>query len=666
MTIRKLLLKFIYVLALAAAAAQAQPNTDSLDAAFNQLLAVRWFREVAVSPDGKHVAWVETLNGRNGEPTNNSAIYVSDITGQGARLRVTAATGTDAAENGVAWSPNSRQIAFLSNASGRQELYLAAVAKPASPRRLTGIEGEFSAPRWSPDGKRIAVLLIENPPRLAGPLSPMSPSVGVIEEHPYEQRVAIVELDGGSMRQVSPADLYVYEFDWSPDSSTLALIAAHGAGDPNWWVAQLYTMPVATGQITSIFKPELQIANPRWSPDGGAIAFIGGLMSDQGVVGGDVYLVHASGGRPRHLTPNLHASVDSLEWDAATKQLILVNTIAGAAQIEKMDPETGALTELWQGAESIRVDGYGLSISLSRDGRTSAMQRDSFERPPEVYAGPIGGWKQITNANAEVRPSWGKTMDIRWKSDQFDVQGWLLAPRDYDPKRTYPMVVVVHGGPSGAERSSWPRPFFSVALLSQHGYFVFMPNPRGSYGQGELFTRANVKDFGYGDLRDIELGIDSVVSRYPIEARRIGLTGWSYGGFMSMFAVTQTSRFRAAVAGAGIANWLSYYGENDIDEWMIPFFGASVYDDPQIYARSAPITFIKQVKTPTLVLVGERDGECPAPQSFEFWHALKALGVPTRLVVYPGEGHNIADPQHRRDIVRRTAEWFDRYMPAAP
>jgi dipeptidyl aminopeptidase/acylaminoacyl peptidase len=191
-----------------------------------------------------------------------------------------------------------------------------------------------------------------------------------------------------------------------------------------------------------------------------------------------------------------------------------------------------------------------------------------------------------------------------------------------------------------------------------------MPNPRGSYGQGEAFTQANIKDFGYGDLRDIESGLDTLEARLPIDKAREGLTGWSYGGFMTMFAVTQTTRFHAAVAGAGISNWKSYYGENSIDQWMTPFFGASVYDDPAVYAKSSAIEYIKNVKTPTLVVVGDRDGECPAPQSYEFWHALRAQGVKTQLVVYPAEGHGFRDPAHRADVLTRALNWFDTEMPA--
>ncbi len=219
---------------------------------------------------------------------------------------------------------------------------------------------------------------------------------------------------------------------------------------------------------------------------------------------------------------------------------------------------------------------------------------------------------------------------MEWDNEGFHVQGWLLLPAHYDPAKKYPLIVYVHGGPSSAVVPRWPGAGYGAVPFSALDYFVLMPNPRGSYGQGEKFTQANRKDFGYGDFRDILAGVDAVEKKYPIDDHRLGLTGWSYGGFMSMFGVTQTHRFAAAVSGAGLSDWLSYYGENSIDQWMIPFFGASVYDDPAVYAKSSAINFIKNVKTPTLVVVGDRDGECPAPQSFEFWHALRDLGVPDR------------------------------------
>jgi dipeptidyl aminopeptidase/acylaminoacyl peptidase len=230
------------------------------------------------------------------------------------------------------------------------------------------------------------------------------------------------------------------------------------------------------------------------------------------------------------------------------------------------------------------------------------------------------------------------------------------------------MIVFVHGGPSWVTAPSWPTLSENQreVLFAAEGYYVFYPNPRGSTGFGERFTKANVKDAGRGPLHDILTGIEAVTAAHPVDDHRIGLTGWSYGGYMTMWALTQSSRFQAAVAGAGVANWQSYYGENGIDQGLIPYFGASVYENPDIYAQSSPITFIKQVRTPTLIVVGDSDIECPAPQSYEYWHALRTLGVKTQLVVYPHEGHEFSDPTHVLDLLQRMTEWFDQNMPAAP
>jgi dipeptidyl aminopeptidase/acylaminoacyl peptidase len=319
-----------------------------------------------------------------------------------------------------------------------------------------------------------------------------------------------------------------------------------------------------------------------------------------------------------------------------------------------------------------------LSLSATADHSLFVFRASTFDHATEIYGAKPGqamtlgldGVTQLSHLNEGVEPSWGKSVSLAWTSDSFHVQGWLMLPANYDPAKRYPLIVEVHGGPASAITARWgSRGGISPQAFSAMGYFVLQPNPRGSYGQGEEFTQANRKDFGYGDLRDILAGVDTVLAKYPVDANRVGLTGWSYGGFMTMFAVTQTNRFKAAVAGAGISDWLSYYGENSIDQWMTPYFGSSVYDDPAVYARSSAIDFIKQAHTPTLVVVGDRDGECPAPQSFEFWHALRDQHVPTELVVYPNEGHGFVDPAHRQDVTERSvkwfAEWFARQMPAS-
>jgi dipeptidyl aminopeptidase/acylaminoacyl peptidase len=624
---------------------------------------VRNFEQVEISPNAARVAWVQdSLNG-TGE-VMGTEVYVLDLKSANAKpRRITAAGGAPASEDSITWSPDSQHIAFLSDAAGdgRSQLYIAD-ADGDSATKLTSLNGPLASPAWSPDGTSIAILFTEGAPNAANPLNAMLPETGVIESKVYEQRLAVVAVSSGKVRQLSPADMYVYEYDWSPDGKTFAVIAAHGAGDANWYVAQLYTLGRDGGELKPIHKPRLQIATPRWSPDGSLVAFIEGLMSDQGFVGGDVFVVPANGGDAQDVTPGIEASPAGLYWQTPQKILFTEN-VDGQSGASVLDLPSHKITSIWA-APGVITEGFwgGTTLSMAADHQTTAAIRTSFTSPPEIWAGPVGEWKQITHANPGARQEWGDFKSVHWNNGGFKIQGWLVYPTNYDPQRRYPMVVVVHGGPAGEAHVGWPALFLETIELSARGYFVFNPNPRGSFGGGEKFAQANVKDFGYGDLQDILTGVDEVLKTAPVDKDRLGITGWSYGGYMTMFAVTQTNRFRAAVAGAGIANWQSYYGENDIDEWMIPYFGASVYDDPAVYARSSPITFIKNVKTPTLVLVGERDGECPMPQSREFWHALKTQGVETELVIYPGEGHVFNQPEHERDARQRLDEWFDRYL----
>ncbi len=636
-------------------------NAQSLapvDPALNEIANTRRFLEAVVSPDGARMAYVEVQGG-----AGKSAIYVANVAGAAARVRATAGDGKAFYdEHGVSWSPDGKQIVFFSDREKNGQLQLCLSGIDGAPaKQLTHLKGLLAEPRWSPDGKKIAILFTENLPRAAGPLDPVLPATGVLESRIYEQRLALVDVASGTVRQLSPQDMYIYEYDWSPDGRAFAVTAAKDEGDNNWWIAQLYTVSADTGKMTGIYKPSVQqqLAAPRWSPDGKSVVFIGGLMSDEGSTGGEIFQVAAGGGDARDLTPEIHSSVSNLTWPKNSKYLYFTEHYDGGSAVSQLDVSTGQTERLWKGDESINPPFEDSGIALSNDGKVSAVIRHSFAKPPEIWAGRIGDWRQVTHENAARKALWGEAKSLHWTVDGFEVQGWLLYPRDFDPARKYPMVVSVHGGPASSLKPAWPRPGFNPTLLSQQGYFVLMPNPRGSYGQGEKFTLANVKDFGGGDLRDILAGVDQAIQSAPIDPQRIGLTGWSYGGFMTMWAVTQTNRFRAAVAGAGIANWKSYYGENAIDQWMIPYFGASVYDDPAVYAKSSAIDFIKQVKTPTLVLVGDGDGECPPPQSYEFWHALKTLGVKTEMVVYPNEGHSFHDPKHQKDVLLRMIGWFN-------
>jgi dipeptidyl aminopeptidase/acylaminoacyl peptidase len=636
----------IFLSAAVAAAGQTARVTEVLDMTL-------LYQDVAISPDGQYVAWAETR-----QTPWSPEIHIAAA---GGRTRAAAIHSADLqpVQTEPSWSPDSTQMAFLSAPSGQAQIWT--VSRNGShAKQRTQLTGYVAHPRWSHDGRSIAFLYIEGAGG-GGPLQAAPVRTGVIDEQIRNQRIAILDLHSGEVRQVSPANLHVYDYDWSPDDSAFVASAAPGPGDNNWWIAQLYSFQVSTGEGRSIYRPEYQLATPRWSPDGKTIAFIEGIMSDEGFHGGDLFTMPAAGGTPVNRTKARPSSPSAVYW-TSPDTIVFTEWSGGGSAISELSTADGSIRTLWNGPEGVHGYGNFPTFSLSRDGTASAVVRSTFTTPPEVWAGQPSNLRQLTTGNADLKPLWGNAENLEWTSDGFRIQGWLLPPKDVASGKRYPMIVLVHGGPSGSENPGWPAMFGFSAALSAQGYYVLMPNPRGSYGQGEQFTRANVKDFGGGDLRDIMAGVDRAIAQYPVDPNRLGITGWSYGGYMTMWAVTQTNRFRAAMAGAGIANWKSYYGENLIDRWMVPFFGASVYDDPAVYAKSSPIEFIKNVKTPTLVIVGERDAECPAPQSYEFWHALKSLGVKTELVDYAGEGHMFTDPKNRTDVLDRTVTWFDRYL----
>ena len=640
------------------------------------------------SPDSQTLAFTSTCTSKEEEPGQEQVFLWSRASGEVREL-----THVKGNLQQVAWAPDGHALAFLFVENATRSAGALDAMKP-----WNGVIGEDGV-----EIQRVAVVPVlsasafNSLPMFRRNGMPVCPEAQLTGGHKTEQLpnesparfiviptcapattqekralAALPATVSTPAHQVTPANLHVYEFAWAPNSREIAYIAAAPPGENNWWVAQLYTQPLGgqnanTDKPRSILDPEhvagalhgLQIAVPRWSPDGKRIAFIGGLMSDQGSTGGDIWVISSSGGQPTDVTPGINGTPVWEGW-FDDHSLGFVEDRSGHTLFQAWDVNKKAPAAPETDLGEVSVSGGAIKDAVSFSGKTdtAAFAMNGPTHPPEIWLETAGKLVQYSHMNDNAKPT-SRTESVEWTDQGFHVQGWITYPANYDPGKKYPLIVTVHGGPSASTGARW-----GGGQWASLGYFEFQPNPRGSFGQGEAFTAANRKDFGYGDLHDIEAGMDYLEAKLPIDKNREGLTGWSYGGFMSMFAATQTTRFRAIVAGAGISDWLSYYGENSIDQWMTPFFGASVYDDPAVYAKSSAISYIKRVKTPMLIIVGDRDGECPAPQSFEMWHALRDLGVKTQLVIYPNEGHGFRDPAHIRDRQERTVKWFADNMPA--
>ncbi|WP_294189981.1 S9 family peptidase [uncultured Sphingomonas sp.] len=611
---------------------------------------IHQYGPLAIAPTGDRVAAVENGAAR-GVITLRSAA-------DGRILRTIDPCAT-CTYSGLTFAPNG-DLVFLARDTKASSVRLMDADAKAT-RTIATVAGIAQTPRVSPDGKRVALLVTLGAAKESGATQAGVRMVGEIGEKNDEQRLAVFDLsrEATTVTPLSPAGRYIYEYDWTPDGRGFVATTALGNGDNNWWVASLDAIDATTGAVRSIAKPAMQLNQPRVSPDGRTVAFIGGLMSDFGSIGGDVFTVPLSGGTPRNITEGAKSTVTTIDWTTGGLRAV---TLAGdQLQFGTLTPGQAVRPAFSRPASSAAGDGRAV---FSADGRVAAAVVQDYEHAPAIYAGPLASVRQVTHDNDALTAP-GTARSVSWKNEGFDVQGWLLAPKTAAAAGKAPMITMVHGGPSAANMPGYLAPTTMNAALLNAGYYVFLPNPRGSYGQGEAFTAANKRDFGGGDLRDILAGIDAVERVAPVDNNRLGLGGCSYGGFMAMWANTQTNRFKAIVAGAGLSNWVSYYGTNGIDQWMLPFFGKSMYDDMKAYEDVSAIYQAKKAKTPTFIYVGERDIEVPPTQSIEWWHALKNQNVPVSLVIYPDAGHCVSGAEQSKDVRARSIAWFDRYVKAA-
>lgn len=621
----------------------------------NALLDVLQPTDVQLSPDGQQAVFVL---GTNNKPDKDSparkALHSVEIASGKTRLL----TGSPQATNdNPRWSPDGQRLIFTSNREDQAEkqLYLLDM-EGGEAQALTDLRGVVDLPLWLPDGQSVAFVYSGTLDKDKTP--PADPVV--VDAEPRFNRLWLLDIESQSLRPVTSDSIHVHEYALSHDGTQAALIAStHPNPMQGWYSAQLYVTNLASGATQQLCTMPNQIGRPSWSPDGIQVAFVTGVLSDEGNVAGEVYRVPAAGGTAQCLTPGLDHSVTWIDWRA--EGILYGGRHTDCGVLGWIDPQNGSIRPITSGRYSI--NGFG-GQAISPAGMAYAAIRSSFDEPTNIYIGSLTGGEmtQCTHLpldNAALPPL--RVEHIHWTSpDGNIVYGFLVYPPDYQAGQRYPLFCNVHGGPSWSYVphyiSAWPR------LFAARGCLVLLPDPRGSWGRGHAYQAANVGDLGGGDWRDINAGVDCLIEQGLVDAERMAVGGWSYGGYLTCWAVTQTERFRCAIAGASITNYESNYGVVNNREWQSTMFGSVVYDDFDLHRERSPIAHVQKVTTSLLLVHGLEDDVAPPQQSIEYYTALRYYDRVTQLALYPREPHGFREREHQRDLYARMLAWVDQYL----
>jgi dipeptidyl aminopeptidase/acylaminoacyl peptidase len=611
------------------------------------LLSLRRISDLEYSPDGKHIAFVVTEPPK-GDQRQRHIWLLDPATGSARQI-----TYSEKAESSPKWSPDGKYLAFLSSRDSNQQIYrLSLSGGEAEP--LTKGKRNTSRFEWSHDGRHIAFIAPDAKTEDEEKKEKDKDDARVADTGEKQPRVWLLDVAGKSERALTPANVAVSELAWFPDDVSLAIVATdHPESDRH--TERIFRVSTASTEphTLTVLQPVLAPAGPfgdiQVSPSGDAISFIG--SRNDGPSPHDLWLLPVNMPAAKNVTSaSLDRPVFSYRWQK-DGSLLLLAADGFTRKLIRYTP-TGS-------RENISLEVMPSSFAVSEKGDLAFVGED-FARPQEIWLAAAGQQpRELPLVNKSFDASSLLRAEIyRYKSfDGLEIEAALLKPTGGGSSKL-PLVALIHGGPTGAWESSiepWGQ------LLAARGYAVFYPNIRGSIGYGQKFIESNRADWGGADFRDVIAGIDELIAKGVADPNRLGIGGWSYGGYMAEWAITQTTRFKAAVSGAGMANLISEYGTEEhpaYDEW----FWSVPYEKPEGFLNHSPFVFLKNAKTPTLILQGDADTVDPLGQSQELYRGLKRYGVSTELVVYPREPHGLREEKHLVDRLNRIVAWYDKYL----